>query len=85
MNTQLSLLDREWATVHAPTVVSAMAGRDFTADDLHAILPTPENRNYYGVLLARMKNKGMVRKVGYQPSLRPEANGRVVAVWRVKA
>ena len=80
---QLSLLDRDWATIHAPEVVSCMRGRTFTADDLHAILPEPQERNWYGVLLARMKCLGMVERVGYTPSLRPQANGRVVGLWRV--
>jgi hypothetical protein len=53
----------------------------FTADDLHKILPAPEHQNWWGVLTARLKNAGVIRRVGAQPSTRPEANGRMVSVW----
>lgn len=85
MTTQLSLLDREWININAPLVLTAMAGREFTTDCLHAILPEPEQRNHYGALVARLANQGLVEKVGYRPSQRKEANGRVVAVWKVKS
>lgn len=82
--TQLSLLDREWVAIHAPLVLTAMQGREFTSDCLHGLLPEPDQRNHYGALIARLANQGLVEKIGYRPSQRKEANGRVVAVWRVK-
>lgn len=82
MNTQLNLLDRDWCNVNAPVVLSAMRGREFTADEIHPLVSEPDNKNLYGILFAVIKKH--LEKVGYRPSSRPEANGRVVAVWRVK-
>lgn len=84
MTTQLSLFDRDWINIYAPLVISAMAGREFTCDDVHEILPAPDQLNHYGALLARLRNQGLIEKIGYRPSNRSEANGRVLAVWRVK-
>jgi len=36
------------------------------------------------VLFAKLKAEKRIERVGYRPSQRPEANGRVVAVWRVR-
>ena len=83
MTTQLDFLQRDWCELCEP-VVLAMAGGVFTSDDLHPILPTPQHHNWFGVLMARMKNKGLVERVGYQPSKRPEANGRPIAIWRTR-
>ena len=83
MTTQLDLLQRDWCDRSESVVLAQMAGRMFTTDDLHPVLDAPEHQNWWGVLLARLKNKGRVERAGYQPSRRPEANGRPVAVWRV--
>lgn len=84
MTTQLSLLDRDWIEHSIPEVLRLMAGRTFCADDLHGILPPPEQRNWYGALMAKLRNQGLIEKVGYQPSARRAANGRVLALWVVK-
>lgn len=84
MTTQLSLLDRDWITENVPLVVSRMRGRDFTADDLHAVLGEPPEPNWYGILCAKMRNSGLIVGVGYRPSTRPERNGGVLRVWRLK-
>jgi hypothetical protein len=83
MPTQLDLLKLDWCELCEPVV---LAGHfiTFTSDDLHPILPTPQHCNWFGVLMARMKNKGLVERIGYQPSRRPEANGRPIAIWRKK-
>jgi len=54
----------------------------WSTDDLHPIMPRPEHPNWWGCLLSAAKNAGLIERAGYQPSQRPEANGRVVAVWR---
>ena len=59
---------------------------EFTVDEfhhLHPLIPKPLNNNWYGVLFAGLSRMNLIHKVGYRPSTRPEANGRVVAVWRV--
>jgi len=87
MTHQLELTDlqRSWVDDALAVIVRAKADmlpQTFTTDDLHAILPKPEHPNWYGVLLAKLRNSGVVEKFGYKPSARPSANGRVVAVWR---
>ena len=81
MKTQLDLLERDYVTRNSPLVLAAMRGRDFTADDIHGVVEPPANQNWYGVLFAAIRRQ--LVKVGYRPSARKEANGRVVAVWRV--
>lgn len=84
MTTQLSLLQRDWVNDAIPVVLEqARDGRPFTADKFHAFLPVPEHNNWFGVLIAAMKNRGLIEKVGYVPSTRKERNGAVVASWRL--
>lgn len=83
MTVQLELLKRSWCEECEPIVASSMKGRDFTTDDLHPILPKPDHVNWFGVLLAIMKRKGKAARITYRASARPEANGRVVGVWRL--
>lgn len=85
MTKQLDLLQRDWCDNAEPIVAERMRGHQFTSDELHEIFIAPENGNWWGVLMARMKNKGMVERIGYQPSRRPEANGRPIAIWKIKS
>jgi hypothetical protein len=81
---QLDLLQRTWCENAMPVMIQVAKTFDcFTADDLRDFqsVPQPPHSNWWGVLIARMKAKGMIRRIGYRPSLRPEANGRVVALW----
>jgi len=81
---ELSGLKREWIDdCESRVAIIGYALGQFTADDLHGRIPKPEHHNWYGVLLAKLKNVGVVRRVGYRPSERQQANGRVVAVWEV--
>lgn len=82
--TQLSLLDREWVRLHEGAVLEKMRSwPEWTADDLHRVIPDgPSDCNWWGCLLASLKARGKIRRVGYRPSARPERNGEVVAVWR---
>jgi hypothetical protein len=83
--TQLNLLQRDWVNDSIPVVVDfARSVPQFTSDDLHGLLPEPTEKNWFGVMLAVLKNTGRIQRVGYQPSERPEANGRPIAVWRLK-
>lgn len=80
---QLSLLDREWVNINAPLVLTAMTGRDFSSDDLHTILPKPDNDNLYGVLVARLSSQGAILRVGSVKSRRKSANGRHIGLYRI--
>lgn len=80
----LSELKREWIETASPIVLSTMRGREFTSDDLHEVLTEPAHVNWFGVLIARLANKGLVERTGYRPSQRREANGRIVSCWTVK-
>lgn len=80
---QLSLLDREWVNINSPLVLTAMNGRDFSSDDLHTILPQPDNNNLYGVLVAHLRCAGAIIRVGSVKSRRKSANGRYVGLYRV--
>ena len=84
---QLELTDlrRDWVEDAVAVILRASTATLpdlFTADDLHGILQPPSNKNWFGIALAKLSNTGKVEKAGYQPSKRPEANGRIVAVWR---
>lgn len=78
---QLSLLDRDWCSVNAPVVLAAMRGREFTADDLHSVLPEPENPNLFGVLVAKLSSAKQIKRIGSKPSERKEANGRWIGIY----
>lgn len=81
----LSDLKREWIATVALAVPALMAGLEFTTDDLHDFLPEPGHPNWLGCAIAKLRNEGVIERLGYRQSQRPSANGRVVAVWRVKA
>ena len=83
MTTQLSLLDRDWVSLNIPVLLQSMSGMDFTTDDAHRVFSEPDNRNLVGVMFAKLRCEGRIKRIGYRPSARSEANGRVVAVWRV--
>ena len=80
---QLSLMDRRWCDQSAELVIARMRGKQFISDDLRGILAEPDNRNLFGVLMAKLRCGGFIRPVGWQVSKRPEANGRAVRVWEV--
>jgi len=83
---QLDLLQRDWCEKATPVLLQvARTFESFTADDLRDFrsVPQPPHNNWWGVLMARMKALGLIRRVGYRASTRPEANGRVVALWTV--
>jgi hypothetical protein len=79
---ELATIKRDWIDDAAWMLEPILhrLGR-FTADDLHPLLPTPRNHNWFGILVARLSNRGLIRRVNAVPSRRPEANGRLVSVW----
>lgn len=60
------------------------SGDQFTADDLHGKFPEPPHFNAYGNLLHVMKKQNYIEHVSYTRSTRPERNGGLIRVWRVK-
>jgi len=92
MSSQLDLYEkpldeikREWIEDKSSRVPLVMGhGAPFTSDDLHCLFGAAPHRNWWGVLMAQLKHAGLVERVGYRPSERKEANGRVVSVWKVK-
>lgn len=79
---QLDLLEIDWCDRMGPVVLERMRGRDFTSDDLHEIVEPPANPNLFGVLMAKLRPH--LERVGFRASQRPERNGGVVRVWRIK-
>lgn len=79
---KLTDVERDWLEDAALTLEPMLHrfGR-FTSDDLRRVLPPPAGVNWFGILFAKLKNKGLIRRVSAQPSARPEANGRLVSVW----
>jgi hypothetical protein len=81
---QLTDLKRTWLDEVLPLAELAVKTfPEFTSDDLHDLqsMPRPEHRNYWGMLLANLSGRKIIQRVGYRASKRPEANGRVIAVW----
>lgn len=86
MSVQLELKAIKHAWLNDAASQFALVGHKlgrFTFDDIHRLLPQPEHPNWFGVLAAQLKNKGMIRRVNSVPSRRPEANGRLISVWEV--
>lgn len=81
---ELSTLERKWIDASAATVLQLMRGAEFTSDDLHSVLEPPAHDGWWGALMARLRNTGKIERVGYRASERPERNGGVVRVWRLK-
>lgn len=82
MTTQLDLIDSDWCARMEPVVLARLKGREFTSDDLHGIVEPPANPNLFGVLMAKLRPH--LERVGFRASSRPERNGGVVRVWRIK-
>ena len=74
---------RLWAEAELQKLIDS---RDiFTADDLRAVVGDPpdgQHRNGIGGLFRRAYRDGRLQHVGFRPSLRVEARGRVLRVWR---
>ncbi len=84
MTHQLELADlkRDWVEESTTRFPALALPAVWSTDDLHGLLPRPQEQNWFGVLMAALRNRGLIVKAGYKPSTRPEANGRVIALWR---
>ena len=81
---ELSGLERDWIEDAVPQVLAYAANVEcFTTDSLHDILPRPQQPNWWGVLTAKLAKEGRLERINARPSRRPEANGRLVSVWRL--
>jgi hypothetical protein len=80
---ELTEIKRAWLDDAIARFKSLNLPSTWTADDLHKSLPRPDSDAWWGVLMAKLKNTGVVRCVGYTPSARPERNGGVVRVWEM--
>lgn len=83
VSSQLALLDRGWISANMGTVLDHFRGKEFCADDLHGLLPEPENRNYFGVLMAKLSQAKKIKRIGSVPSQRPGRNGSWIGVYVV--
>lgn len=79
---ELKAIKRAWVDDAASQLAMILPklGR-FSFDDVHSLLPAPEHVNWYGILAARLKNQGLIRRVDAIASKRPESNGRLISVW----
>lgn len=59
-------------------------GAHFTADHVHGILRDPPHHNAFGKLFNQMAKRGLIERVDFAPSQRPERNGGLIRVWRVR-
>jgi hypothetical protein len=80
---QLGELKRVWVDAMIENITALQVSDKFTSDDAHR-WGTPEHPNWWGVLMAVAKQRGLIEPVGYKSSERKSANGRVVRVWRRK-
>jgi hypothetical protein len=79
---ELTALKRDWIESAIPTVKMFFSGHEFTADDLHPVLDKPEQPNWFGVLIAAMKRRGLIVETGYIVSARPERNKSRILRWK---
>jgi len=86
MTHQLELSDLKiaWCSRMASRVLESMRGREFTSDDLYPILEPPAHDNWHGILMAKLRNSGLIERTGYKPSERAARNGGIVSVWKLK-
>lgn len=63
----------------------ALTGDDITADDVRAVVPIPEGIKpvVVGAAMRDLADTGIIRRVGYRNSQRPEAHARPLSVWRL--
>lgn len=80
----LDIVKRTWIDESIPAVIFfAMRERTFTTDELHRVIGDPPEPNWLGAMIAQLRNKKIIRKIGYRTSQRKEANGRAIAIWEI--
>lgn len=61
----------------------AASGKNFTSDDIDAIVGRPPGHaNSVGGLIIGAAKRGLIEPAGYAQSKRPAANARAIRVWR---
>lgn len=70
--------------VQRAAVRLAAGGGEVTADDLRAAVPLPPGVHpaVFGAAVRGLATAGVLVRVGYRHSKRPESHARPVAVWR---
>lgn len=83
MNNQLELdsLKRDWIDDVVTRLPSLYRGRQFTSDDIYEHFYAPGQPNWVGAAVAVLRNRGILKPVGFRVSKRPSANGRTIRVW----
>lgn len=82
---QLSLFTRPWLDeAESALLASFPPGSKFSSDDVHRVVSAPQEKNWLGVLMARLRCKGRIARVGSVASKRPESNCRHVGVFEVR-
>ena len=80
---ELAALRRDWIDENAPRIVALLPTLGtFTADDLRGKIPDPPQPNWFGCLIARLRNTGLIQEAGRVKSTRPERNGAKISAWR---
>jgi hypothetical protein len=81
----LSELKRVWIDDAAKTLDHTLLarGNEITVEDVRRLVLEPPHTNWYGCLMARLKNSSRIREIGRVRSSRPEANGRKISLWEV--
>ena len=88
---ELAELKRDWIertveVVQGLARAGALPQPDWSSDELHALVAEqPAQVNWWGCLVAKLRNKRLIYRTGSKPSSRPEANGRWVGTWKFKA
>lgn len=83
---ELTTIKRQWiddAASQFALIKSRLGQFDF--DEMHKLLPEPEQPCWWGIFSAQLAKAGIIRRVGARASKRPEANGRLISVWEVVA
>lgn len=81
---EMSLPSVEWCNQAPAIVLRHFRSRDFTADDLHGVLPEPPHPNAYGNLIKHMSRRGLIELVCHVKAERKERNGSIIGKWRVR-
>jgi hypothetical protein len=71
-----------WAELARHAVADLCStGATFTAEDVRRLAGDPEAPNAIGSVFHQISDEGWIKLVGYRKSTRPDAHGRVIAVW----
>lgn len=60
-------------------------GGEWTANELRPLLPTGVHQPVIGARVQAAARRGLIRRVGYRPSDKPNTHGHPVTIWRAAA